>query len=429
MSQPIIYTITDKFNYIDTPRISNTVLTEKGVYIVLSVSIFKKIKGRNPGPVETQRLWSELVSDNNLRFDRTLIRNNIKVAFNDCLKNKFIVDFIYLSELCNLIKDKTNFEDLKSDILNNQSKINILLNIKENPSYCYVIQEIRHYIGSLLSSKKLNIDKNIFSIDEYIKLEEVFDINFELLQNFVKYCNFDLTSYSPSPINIQSIIDESDITTQQELKIIDIITKDFITINIKKKFDENIIVLNNEFSLDFLKKLNNSIIIGESGSGKSILGLKLCYIALQEGYNAKLINLNNYTNNFDISQLSIEIKDFKKARANNKYFFYLDALERVDYNKVKKKLMEFIFDLTENNDDIIVLSSEDNSQEYKSILNKSFLNHYKKYYIQPINNTEKSWIKTPLEQIIYSQIKDKVKNRGSLYYNYIEKNNKYSYKL
>ncbi|MFN8578117.1 MAG: hypothetical protein U0354_14865 [Candidatus Sericytochromatia bacterium] len=423
MSQPIIYTITDKFDYTDTPKVSNTILTEKGIYVVLSVSIFKKIKGRNPGPVETQRLWSELVSDNNLRFDRTLIRDSIRIAFNDCLKNKFIVDFIYLSELCNLIKDKKNFDDLKSDIMNNQNKLNILLNIKEKPTYCYVIDEIKHSIEYFLSSKKINIDKNknIFTIDEYIKLEELLTLDFDLLTNFVKYCNFDISSYSLPPINIQNIIEESEITIQQDIKIIDIINNDFIILNLKEDFNENTIILNNDLSLDNLKKLNNSIIIGESGSGKSIIGLKLCNIALQKGYNSKFINLSKYTNNYDISQLNNDIKDFKKNRDNKKFFFYLDGLEKIDYIKVKKVFMEFIFDLNETNEDIIILSSEDTSQEYKSILNKSFLSNYKRYYIQAINNVEKLWIKTPLEQTIYNEIKDKVKNRGALYYNYIEK--------
>lgn len=430
MCKSILYTITNKSDNCDIPRLNDRTMTDKGLFVLISAAIYKKLKGKNPGPVDTQRLWDELVSNNHLKFDRTSIRNNIKDAFKSFLQGNIIIDFIALSEINLKLLNRELWNNLREEIKNDKTLISILSNITSDSIFAPVINEIKNDIDALLSSKKINNSPKIMTIDEYIKLEEMLEIDFKLLKEFIDFCGFKYNDKN-DVTNIKSIFEESDIVIQQNFKISDLLNEYFINMSLyNSSVNESFCISSNtdlNAIIEFLNKgksnlFNYNIIIGESGSGKSILGLKLLTLAIEKGFYVKFVSLDRYTDNFNLSQLNAEFKESFKNNINEKYFIFLDGLENLSHNKVKKSFTDLLFNIGENPDNIVIISSKDNSQEPGSLLNSTqIIRQIQKLIINPIDNPEKIWIKTPLDKIIYNQIKGKAKNRGALYYNYIDK--------
>ena len=437
MSKYIFYTLTGRNNNYDLlPQIHHRSLTDRAMFIVLSATIFKKIKGKKPSLVDTAKLWAELAPENYSTFDRSLIRDDLKKLFSDCVEGNIIVDFIVLYELQRKLHDEKNtWSFIAKEITGNHNKeiLEILAKITPDSHFCRMIEDIKIKLDILLSRKNIELNGNLFTVNDYCDLEEILSIDFKILNQFIREFNINTFNDNKLEIPIDQLIEEADLIIQQNISIEELLLEKFIPLELEDRVNNYTFKVNKDTSFADLKGYMNLLVkkgmgnyplllLGESGSGKSILGLKFCMSALKDNYNAHFINLEKYNNNSLIADLQMEITKSTQKHQDKPFIFFLDGMENLSFIKTKKSFINFLQTILDNSNNVLLISSRDNSQEPDSIINSAILARYApKIFIKPLQENDKSWIRTPLERVILDEIKGKAKSRGALYYSYIDR--------
>ncbi|MBC7476175.1 MAG: hypothetical protein H7263_17970, partial [Candidatus Sericytochromatia bacterium] len=437
MSKNIFYTLTGRNNSFDLlPQIHNRSLSDRSMFIILSVILFKKIKGKKPGFVDTAKLWAELAPENYSTFDRSLIRNDLKKLFSDCVEGNILIDFIELYELQKKLNDEKNSWSLiAKEITTYQNKemLEILSRITPDSHFCRMVEDIKLKVDQLLSRKNLELNGNLFTANDYCDLEEMLSIDFKMINKFVEEFNLKTFTDEKNHIPLDQLIEEADLVIQQNISIEELLFEKFIPLELENMITNYSFKVNKSTSFSDLKAYINLLVkkdvgnyplllLGESGSGKSILGLKFCFEALKENYKAHFINLERYNTNSLIADLQVEMNKLAEKYQDIPFIFFLDGMENLSFVKTKKSFINLLQTILDNSNNIIIISSRDNSKEPDSIINSSLLaRHAPKIFIKPLKENDKSWIRTPLERVILDEIKGKARSRGALYYSYIER--------
>lgn len=349
--------------------------------------------------------WEKSIGNKNYSFERSNISKSPYIKQYD--NEEIIVDFKFLKDLENKIK---NSEKEALEYIHNEISKDIRILKLVTDSFVNDLCEPLNHILSNSSEKESFFNKSHI---------EILTVDIELIEEFFEKNNIQSKYTTVKEKNYDEIIKEAKTVFlyQEQLTFFEVLEENFIDIKTSlikgnEKIDVTFSKENFNESFKKLEEYNNIdplLLKGTSGSGKSLLSLKLCLQALDNNYYAKFIPIFENT---DLS--SFNIKDFIEDDMDQKLFIVFDGIHYLKDNeinylidKVKEDFSSSIFLLTYN------------PEKIKNIKIKNKLNRdYNSIEIQP---QEHDFLKTPLDQIIFEQLKRKLDNVYDLYYAYINK--------
>ncbi|MFN8578231.1 MAG: hypothetical protein U0354_15445 [Candidatus Sericytochromatia bacterium] len=400
--------------------------TNKTFSIAFAYIFYKRIKNSEPSDTDLSKFLEDY------KYDLKLEHFNQSTAYrNDLLphlkNDEFEYDFLILKNWQDKIN--SNKKVLLKELI---EKIDL-----KDENYMYLIDLVNKDIEYCDFFKKIYDSILKFKINEELdKIYNFLDIDFDLIRNFLRENNINISIQANKEITKNHLISDSSlIPAVQDLSIFELIEEYWQTIEISS--NDKTYTLEGNYKEDFLSliksnKKNLYLLKGKEGSGKGFISLYYSFGALENDFLVKFVSIQE---NSSIENIKSELNKFLNTYPDKKYFIVIDSISNLDINSKStqkvghiRKFIDYLANICLDNPDIYILLTINHERSiYNNIFDKNIKSEFNEFYINEIK-TEPDWIKTIMEKVVFDDYRGQIESSLNLYHRYlirmIEKNSR-----